>query len=300
MDSLRNCSGNADEDESFIVSVISCSVNVPTSLLATVGNILVLVSIWTTPSLHKPSHVLLFNLALSDMGVGLFVQPIFIFESVFRIRCLENFARKTNLVLRISGYYLSGVSLFTLTAISLDRYIAVRFHLRYREFVTVNRVISVIVLAWVALIANATSSLWCDCEFMLYLKSSEIFACLAITTFLYCRIYRVVRRHQSQIRANLPANQLDISQAKRSSWNMLLVYLVFIVCYLPYLIVKLMIAVIGQSAMNKVLYQITSLLVLVNSSLNPILYCWRMEDVREAVVANVRSFSRGLGRKAGN
>ena len=57
---------------------INAAVNIPFSIIATLANALVIISIWRSRSLRTPANMLLIGLALSDLGVGLFVQPFFI------------------------------------------------------------------------------------------------------------------------------------------------------------------------------------------------------------------------------
>lgn len=57
--------------------IFSCILNAVFSVTATVANLLVLTAIRRTPTLHSPSNTLLLGLALSDLGVGLIVHPIF-------------------------------------------------------------------------------------------------------------------------------------------------------------------------------------------------------------------------------
>ena len=65
--------------------IVGCVVNVVFSFTALTGNGLVLGTIWKTPCLHSPSHVLLFGLALSDFGVGFVVQPLYVTCSLVEI-----------------------------------------------------------------------------------------------------------------------------------------------------------------------------------------------------------------------
>ena len=50
-------------------------VNAPLGIPTTVMHALVLTAIWKSRTLHCPSYILFFGLALSDLGVGLLAQP---------------------------------------------------------------------------------------------------------------------------------------------------------------------------------------------------------------------------------
>ena len=142
-------------DENPTIQIINCILTIPTSLTATLGNLLVLISIWRTPSLHTPSNILLVGLAFSDLGVGIVVQPIFLVYNIAKIKRLANLFCSSAVALSFAARCLCGVSLFTLTAISLDRYIAIFFHLRYQEIVTAKRIITIFVGIWLVCIVFA-------------------------------------------------------------------------------------------------------------------------------------------------
>ena len=118
--------------------------------------------------------------------------------------------------------------------------------------------------------------------------------CLLICTFSYVRIYRIVRRHQLHINTQQQAvqssdagNNLNITRLKRSALNSLAFYLVLIICYLPLLI---LLTLHGLANMNDwpTEWEFASTAVFMNSSINPFLYCWRLRELRTAVVKTAR------------
>ena len=128
------------------VVTFSGIVLVLTSISAVVGNSLVLASIWRTPSLHSPSNVLIVGLAVSDLCVGLLVEPAaFVYQlAQSNVMSALVFCYAAVLVWS-SGNLLTLASLITITAISLDFYLALHLHLRYKELVTVARMVRVVV-----------------------------------------------------------------------------------------------------------------------------------------------------------
>ena len=97
------------------IVIVNCVLNAPLMLTSITGNALALAAILRTPSLRSPSNVFLCSLALSDLLVGLIVQPVFI-ATVF------NFVPDSSLVLtyQMTTLFVCGVSLGTMTAISVD------------------------------------------------------------------------------------------------------------------------------------------------------------------------------------
>ena len=287
-------------DENPTIQVINCILTIPSSLTATLGNLLVLISIWRTPSLHTPSNILLVGLAFSDLGVGIVVQPIFLVYNIAKIKRFANLFCSSAVSLRFAGYCLCGVSLLTLTAISLDRYIAIFFHLRYQEIVTAKRIITISVGIWLVCIAFAPIPLWAGYRPSYWLNVSIVAVCSLITVFSFCKIYRVVRRHQVQIHAQMQVqvgqqdNSLNMPQFKKSFLSMFLIYVVFLLCYFPVFLALVIIYTTGITVKKQSFYELGIEIVCINSSLNPFVYSWRLEQVRVAVLETTRNISNRL------
>ena len=283
----------ADKDhkwrpETFVI--INCGLNVPLMLTCILGNTLVLTSIVRTPSIRSPSMIMLCSLAVSDLLVGFIAQPLFIADELI----------KENLVLyRVSamiGFSVCGVSLASITLISIDRFLAVRYHMRYATLVRQSRAISIIVIIWLFTFVCSGFHIWN--KFLHHLLSAIYIAiCLIISTFCYIRIYLTVRHHRSQIQAQqqavqyrYAANNTSMMRLKRSAVNTFLFYIFMVACYFP-AYVLLMIFGLGYIEWAAELASALTV-VFLNSSINPILYCWRLRELRIAVVKTVKRVLR--------
>ena len=98
--------------------VVNCALNAPLMLVSILGNTLVLAAIIRTPSIRSPSMIMLASLATTDFLVGLIAQPLFIADELI----MKNHV--LNAVSSMIGFALCGISLITITAISMDRFIA--------------------------------------------------------------------------------------------------------------------------------------------------------------------------------
>ena len=112
---------------------------------------------------------------------------------------------------------------------------------------------------------------------------------LLLTTLVYIRIYLAVRRHKNQIQA-LQVQQVaqtdemvNFASLVKSAVGIFYVYLVFLLCYLPFLICFVAIKINGPSIALKRLFLFSATLVYLNSSLNPVIYCWKMRHIRHAI-----------------
>jgi len=271
-------------------TIINCVLNVPVMLISILGNALVLTAIIRTPSVRSPSMITLCSLAVSDLLVGFIAQPLFIADELI----------KENLVLyRVSsmiGFSACGVSLASITLISIDRFLAVQYHMRYATLVRQSRVISIIVMIWLFTFVCSGFHIWN--KFLHHLLAAIYIAiCLIISTFCYIRIYLTVRHHRSQIQAQqlavqcrYAANNTSMMRLKRNAVNTFLFYLFIIACYLP---AYVLLTIFGLGYMEWATeWSITITVVFMNSSINPVLYCWRLRELRVAVVKTVKMVLR--------
>ena len=183
------------------VVIINCSLNAALMLISILGNALVLAAISRTPSIRSISMIMISSLAVSDLLVGVIVQPLFIAKELTE----DNNVFIVNLS-KTSKFLLCGVSLSTMTAITLDRFMAIHYHMRYASLVTFSRVRYSVVITWLTSFSFSWFHLLNERALNL-LTAVVIVICLVISTFSYIRIYLTVRRHQSHINAQQQAVQ---------------------------------------------------------------------------------------------
>ena len=261
--------------------------NVFSALTAIVFNSITIQAIRKTSSLPNPLKILLLSLAYSDLAVGLVAQPLWI-VTLSREEDTE--------VLCIIQYALANASFLGIMALNVDRFLAVHLHLRYRELVTYKRVLRLAILTWVF---SALLSFIC----YLVTKNLNPFMnitiivwslCLIFLTVISCRLYFAVRVHTKQIQAS-QLNQTALSdelanafRLRKSSVSSFYVNFVFLVCYLPFfcsLITGIFFkkAAFTNSQIWQELFLLSRTLMFINSCLNPVIYCWRMRDIRHAI-----------------
>ena len=272
--------------------VINCAFNAFSSYTAVAFNIIAIQAMRKT-LLPTPLKTLLMNLAFSDLGVGLLAQPMYVASLFLKAMKLNTDNYLFNIVSVVVVNILSFASFFFVTAVSADRFLAIHLHLRYQELVTLKRVVSAVISIWV--LSAIFSLLFSFIPEMAFLVKVSLTACFISTTFFYVKIYVAVRRHTSQIQAlqvyELSQNGETASalRLRKSAVSTFYVYVVFAACYLP----KTCILLAGfralQSTWIKHLNVYTFTLLLVNSSLNPVIYCWKMRHIRHTVFALLRN-----------
>ena len=261
-------------------------------------NIVTIHAIRKTSSLPKTLKTLLLSLAVSDVGVGLLVQP---FYTSILIKWLQqsNPGCNTYKVFHSITFLFSLASFLGVVAVSVDRFLAIHLHLRYQELVTHKRVVSVVISIWVTsafLPFSATFSVPLD----IYLYIMAIFGvvCIILVTMVYVRIYLAVRQHKNRIQV-LQVQQLahggqlaNLSNLIKSTVGIFYVYFVFLLCYLPYLISLVATKMNGPSIVLKGCSVFSLTLAFLNSPLNPVIYCWKMKHIRRAVIKILKNMPR--------
>lgn len=273
--------------EAYLVNAILIVINSLASLSAIIGNILILVAVSRTPALRTPSNTLLCCLAFADLLVGLIVQPMNTLRMVFEIqRNLEAFCMTKILTTGSLSWICAGVSFFVITAISVERLLAIKLHLRYKELVTIPRVLTVVVGFWVLCTALTTARfLGASYEALVVIIVVMDVVCISITVFAYLKIFLQVRKLQNKTRnqLHLAPSGINIHSFKRSAVTVLYIMALFLACYIPFL--SMLVVRMRQSGSLRlhIAYNFAAAVVYINSSVNPFIYCFRIKDIRVAV-----------------
>ena len=268
-----------------LIITINCALNSPLILVSIVSNALVLAAIIRTPSIRSKQMTMLCSLAVSDILVGLIAQPIY-------FALLHTIDFDLYRVSAILGYTLCGVSFLTITAITVDRFLALHYHMTYASLVTARRVKYTLIIVWVFSVLIAGFH-FLDFRVQNSLVSIVTISCLMICTFCYIRIYLIVRRHQFEINAQQQAVQssdarknLNMVRLRRSALNTFVFYIALILCYFPIFVSLALTALSIKDWETE--WEFANTAVFLNSSINPFLYCWRLRELRKEVIKTAR------------
>ena len=276
-----------------IAEAMIAAVNIIFSITSSLGNILILIALRKVTSLHPPTKLLFQCLAITDLGVGLTSQPLF--ATVLLIDY-----RNVNWSVSVIFFnYLSiifcGVSLLISTALSVDRLLALLLGLRYRHVVTLKRVRIAVACCWLTALVTAL---------VIFLTGGKIFPRIAMILIIlsviislssYTKIVLKLRQHQTSVQENVHQGMgnaggvpVNLEQYKRTVVSIALVQVALIACYVPFLITLMLVQL--NSTPNNVFVLVSTTFLYLNSSLNPFLYCWRIKEVRQAVLGTIKRF----------
>lgn len=265
--------------------------NVCLALTAFLWNFVILIALEKENSFHPSSKLLFRCLASADLCVGLILEPIYI--TYLMSSRHTNTCYYTTIVTSIACGNFCGVSLATLTAISVDRFLALKLGLRYRQIVTLKRArLFVIIL----LLTSSLTAAMFEVDYLLTVGiiCIAMFMCLITSAFCYTKIYMTLRHHKTQVeqfnthgnscRTDGETPPLNLTRYRKSVSAALWLQMTLIVCYFPFCVVAALYAMTGViSPSRDFAWDITLSIIMLNSSLNPILYFWKIREVRKAV-----------------
>ena len=287
-----------DLRSTFITNCIFNNFLTHTSIML---NIVTIYAIHKTSAIAKTLKTLLLSLAFSDVAVGLFSQPIYTFFLVKWLH-LEHINCNTYQVLNIAVFLFLSASFFGVVAVGVDRFLAVHLHLRYQELVTHTRVVAVVIGKWVCSAFVSLMILWglLSTQQLINLVGAALGFIIALV--VYIRLYFIVRRHKNQIQCMQIQEVTHSDEIKnfialiKSTVSIFYVYLLLLICYLPFFICSAVMRMYGSGIALKQFFLYSMTLVFINSSLNPVIYCWKMRHVRHAIMNILRKMSRKSNR----
>ena len=276
------------------------AINVFFSVAAFLGNTLILVALHKESSLHPPSKLLYRNLAVTDLCVGIVVEPLKVASWISMVNKKWKICYYVSLTNSLSALLLCTVSLLTLTALSLDRLLALLLGLRYRQVVTLRSIYITEVILWILAIIFTFIYVWIPFV-RLWLFRTVLPICLVTSVFSYTIILVTLRHNQNQVQDHIGQRQpsqavaLNAARYRKAVYSALWVQVALVVCYLPFFLTAVVLASQRGRRMSSsvwLAWQFTATLIYLNSSLNPLLYYWKIREVRQAVKDTLGQFFR--------
>ena len=280
------------EDNFYSTLVTNCVFNSLSCFTAIVLNTATIIALnKTSLTLPKNFRTLLLTLSVSDLGVGLFVQPL---NTARLFMMIEEKDQTRTFEITLNIFYLIGnflfyTSLFGVMALAADRFLAIHLHLRYQELVTHKRIVALVTSIVIFSLILTFLVKWSPRNVTSTITIAIEFLCYITTVLVYVKIYLALRHHTNQIhvlRAQLEQNGEVIANAARdrkAAVGTFYLYLVFVACYLPVTCRWVAFQINGQSAALKQLRLYANTMVFLNSSLNPLIYSWKLRHVRHAI-----------------
>ena len=251
-------------------------------LVAVVGNVLVLAAMWRNSSLRTAFYILLAGLAFTDLGTDLVTQPIHIVNELIQLGLIDAKPAMNGIIEKVrnrSNVFFSFTTMLIITLMSDERWL----HMTRRSLFSVRRtfiIVAGVTVISITLALYAGQTLTFNFLFLMF--------CNSITSVAYFKFFRIIWRHQQQIQANESSQNfgqplIDFTKYKKSVFTILCILFVFYIGYLPMAISLLSNLVLSDREVKRQIFSVTKMLLFWSSSLNPLLYLWRMKDIRDEV-----------------
>ena len=270
----------------YSVLAITTALNIFTFPFAILLNSLVIVAVKTKRHLRTKSNISLACLATTDFAVGLIVQPLAItsFSLFFIGSSPQTMTSSFVWVSSAVGQTCTAASLLHLMLMSGERYLAINHTFAYENgLVTEARIIIASSMAWIcaAIVYGIRVSIFREISVVI------ILAVILIVVYCHVFIYKEVRRNTQQIIANQVslAVKEKLLKNKRAFNTTVVIVLTLFLCYIPtcvWLIVFIFLDGEKSFDVGHIAYFPITFLVLLNSSINPLIYTARIRHFRVA------------------
>ena len=283
---MVECSVLTPPDFRLPLKCIFLLLNIGTSLLAIIGNGLVMLALFTYPKLRKRSNYFLLYLSITDMTVALIVQPMscalvvdFYYAGQFCI---------VSVLMTYFAACMCGASFGMLTLISYDRYLHLSKLNDYNKYMADKKFKALVCIVFTYPIVVGS--------FMFHKKTVRVFYTLVviislflmgIICFCYYKSWKIVKTKSMSTSTNKKTKkQWKVTKSIGlivlfciTSWSPLSVFTFF----------QEMCWFIGVDFQTK--YYPENLQILyfcllcgfANSCMNPFLYYWRKKDIRQGM-----------------
>ena len=277
--------------------IANCVFNAFFGFTAITFNIVTILALRKPLTIPRAVKTLLMSLVVSDLSVGLLVQPLYATLLVMRSR--ENTQNSTfDIVSHLwenTAYFFTYASFFAVVAIAADRFLAIYLHLRYQELVTHKRVVAVVISIWILSAILTLLFRWTpNVEAFIVVAVDSV--CYLTTALFYVKIYLAVRHHsnhihflQEQLSQNNGGDIANVVRERKTAVGTFYVYLVFLICYLPFTCYQILYLSARPTTVLRHFELYSEMLTYLNSSLNPLIYSWKMRHVRHAIMEILRN-----------
>lgn len=268
---------------SYVIAIIVNSISSPVTVLL---NALVITAVKRNSRLQNNANILLSCLAATDLFSGLVVQPSFVFWKAFQLHGVENNCTLRtihNLVLALG----SLLSVLHLSLVTGERLFAIKYAMRYFSIVTPKIIRGAVITVWLfslLVYAGVISTLDTPVNrYLGFLVGFVLMSCILFILISYAILFcETIRHHKIISTQQLPQDEAE-RYARENKAYKTTVYVVgaLLACYVPMVMALLFRPKTGYGGIYDVFIPWARTVAMVNSLLNPLIYCWRQKKMRK-------------------
>ena len=276
--------------ENYVFTLAAVILNIVTCPMTVCVNLLVIVAVKTKPRLQTMYNLLLCALAATDMVVGAVIQPIYVVGemSLLTGSSLTEYCTQYT---RVALLFLSPciASLLLLALLSIERYLAMKYSLRYTDIITKGRVATAVITCWVIAVLPPVF-LYFFSHHVLSIMTAVFIKSVSFAVIAYCHIsvFLVTRRHVIRIKSEQVSQDTKkkFLEEKKAAITTSIVVGFVLFSFVPLLVYTLLRPLLLKSYFGNLFISFKPVVlsfVLINSLCNPIIYCWRSSVLRKAL-----------------
>ena len=182
------------------LSFSSATCTILSSFVAGVGNFLVILAVFLDPNkdLRSPFNYFVANLGLADLIVGLVTSPL---AATYLIsEGLKNPNQQFRVWMHMTYFISCTASLLSLTALAIDRYVAVKYPLLYRYKLSPMRAFLVSLLVWtVSILFSLIYFVVGYNKFRFVFANTAVAVTFAVLIFTNTKIFKHLRSQVHQL-----------------------------------------------------------------------------------------------------
>lgn len=270
-------------EASFVLAIIFNSI---VCLCTVVLNVLVIAAVKRKPRLQTNTNILLACLAGSDLLCGVAVQPTFVIWKAFQLNAFPNNCMIRDIQNALLGF-VSAASLLHLSLVTGERLLAIKYTMRYPLVVTVRNIRMAVVATWVfCIIIEIGQQIPDTGRYFEFVLVSVLISCILFIVVSYAILFREIRRHQKVIKTQqLPQDEIERYVKEDKAFKTTVYIVSAVLCgFLPMALAILFRPKKGYGGLFDVFLPWFRTFAMLNSLLDPLIYCWRQEEMRTFII----------------
>ena len=250
------------------------------------GNFVTIAAFTKTRLIRRPTHYFLISLAVADLMVGAIAMPLYIFHFV------DSSLWRGSQVIQALYYsfdIVSGMaSVFTLAVVSVERLYAVGWPWKYRHSTPLKCYIFAVIGTWFLAVAICFLYLGFRFKFISGVVHVVTVISLSVSLTVTCSAYGALWLRIKYRRRR----RRGVEKDKKLAITLFLVTGIFIFTWMPFEVVIIMVHFCKQcNYPPERLVYVIKLLQYSNSFVNTLVYSFRMQEFRRAIISFLRNGS---------
>lgn len=280
MSEAENVTNSSPTGINATPSSVVAAVFVAILILVTLfGNILVCASFYSFPHLRTICNYFIVSLSVADILVALVAMPFWFILQLNNTAWPDFLSKELHLFWYCIDIFCGTASIMNLTAVSVDRMLAIVTPFKYPKILTSKKALIFIAFVWIysAVVAGLRLAKWPGKSYFHFVVAVSFFIPLSLVIVMYTVIFAVVKIQVVRIGS---AGGRDHANEMKAAKTIAVVIGAFVICWLPFFVVVLGTA--NSFFIPTEFFYVIKWMAYLNSCLNPVIYTCMNRTYRRA------------------